>query len=70
MKLKPERVLRERDDVSLIEVLRQFDDGRSELAGYYVYGGRGDSSILHESIEAAEGEFLRRSAREAPGDAR
>jgi hypothetical protein len=46
----------------MIEVLRRLEDGTAELAGYYVYGGRGDSSILHESIDAAEAEFARRTA--------
>jgi len=62
MTLKPERVVKELGDVSMIEVLRRLDDGTAELAGYYVYGGRGDSSILHESIGAAEAEFARRTA--------
>jgi hypothetical protein len=60
MELRPERVVAELDDVSMIEVRRHREDGSSELAGYYVYGGRGDSSVLHESIDAAQGEFRRR----------
>jgi hypothetical protein len=60
MILRPERVVKELDDVSMIEVLRYLDDGTVELAGYYVYGGKGDSSILHESLDAAEAEFFRR----------
>ena len=63
MELRPERVVAELDDVSMIEVLRHREDGSSELAGYYVYGGQGDSSILHESMDSAECEFRRRIER-------
>jgi hypothetical protein len=60
MTLRPERVVKELGNVSMVEVLRHLEGGAIELAGYYVYGGRGDSSILHESIDAAEAEFARR----------
>ena len=63
MSLLPRRVIKELDDVSLVEVFEHCDDGSTRLAGYYVYGGRGDSSILHPTLEAAEAEFLRRSWR-------
>jgi hypothetical protein len=58
--LRPECVVREEGFISMIEVREHSEDGSSRLAGYYVYGGRGDSSVLHESLEAAEAEFLRR----------
>jgi hypothetical protein len=61
MTLRPERVVREQGDVSMIEVREHSGDGSSELAGFYVYGGKGDSSVLHESFESAEAEFLRRT---------
>jgi hypothetical protein len=60
-KLRPERVVKEAGDVTMVEVLEHRDDGNVALAGYYIYGGTGDSSILHETLEAAETEFLRRS---------
>ena len=59
--LKPERVVKEEGEVTIVEVWRHDEGRRPRLAGYFVYGGRGDSSILHPSIEAAETEFLRRT---------
>ena len=60
--LRPERVVREEGDVTIVEVREHPADGSSRLAGFYVYGGHGDSSVLHESLESAEAEFLRRTS--------
>ena len=59
--LKPERVLKEDGEVTIVEVWQQVDGRPREIAGYYVYGGRGDSSVLHPTLVAAETEFLRRT---------
>jgi hypothetical protein len=58
--LRPERVVYEVNGITLIEVFKQYADGTSELAGYYVYGGKGDSSILHQTQAAGSAEFSRR----------
>jgi len=59
--IKPERVVKEEGEVTIVEVWRHDEKGRRSVAGYYVYGGKGDSSVLHPTLEAAETEFLRRT---------
>jgi len=59
--IKPVRVVKEEGDVTIVEVFEELEGRRKRLAGYFVYGGKGDSSVLHPTLEAAEIEFLRRT---------
>ena len=61
MTIKPERVVREEGEVTIVEVWNHDEEGPQGVAGFYVYGGLGDSSVLHPSLESAEIEFLRRT---------
>jgi len=47
----------------MAEVLQQLGDGTTKVAGYRVYAGNDESSVLHASREAAETDFLRRTWR-------
>jgi len=58
--IKPLRVVKEQGEISMVEVWEHRDGTPERLAGYYVYGGTGDSSVLHPSLAQAEAEFLRR----------
>ena len=59
----PERVLSAWDNVCMAEVFQQLGDGTTQTAGYRVYGGDGQASVLHDSLDAAETDFLRRTWR-------
>jgi hypothetical protein len=59
--IQPERIVKEDGEVTIVEA-RHYVRGRPrKIAGYYVQGGSGDSSVLHPTIEEAEIEFLRRT---------
>ena len=60
---RPERILSASDNVCMAEVFQQLGDGTTQTAGYRVYGGDGQASVLHASREAAETDFLRRTWR-------
>jgi len=55
------RVVQQWGEVAIVEAIRELKYGRSQLAGYYVHGGRGDPNVLHPAFVAAEAEFLRRN---------
>jgi len=59
----PERVLRVWDNVSMAEVLKPQSDGSKRVAGYCVYDDGGASRVLHQTLEDAETDFLRRTWR-------
>ena len=58
--IKPKRVVKEDGEVSMVEVWDHQHGEAPRLAGFFVYGGRGDSSVLHAQLEDAEAELLRR----------
>lgn len=55
------RVVQQWGEVAIVEAIRELKYGRSQLAGYYVHGGRGDPNVLHPTFVAAEAELLRRN---------
>ena len=61
-RLRPERVLDVSENISLVEVIQDLEDGGKRVAGYYVYGDDG-ASVLHASLAEAETDFLRRTWR-------
>lgn len=62
-KLRPERVLSAWDNVSMVELVQQLEDGTKRVAGYCVYEAGDESRVMHKTLEAAETDFLRRTWR-------
>jgi hypothetical protein len=59
--IQPERIVKEDGEVRIVEAWHFVRGRPRRVAGYYVQGGRGDSSVLYPTLEDAEIEFLRRT---------
>jgi len=60
---RAERILSACDNIAMVEVLQQLEDGSKRVAGYCVYGDDAESRVVHKTLEAAETDFLRRTWR-------